>query len=81
MRVIDDWNECDVVNNVWSGAVNTVKYLSLEEVGLILMTLEECYPEGMTTTQLNDFFWFEDDTIAKWLGYNNFEEIMEREDN
>jgi hypothetical protein len=22
--------------------------------------------------------WFEDDTIAEWLGYNDFDEIMNR---
>ena len=32
----------------------------------------------MTDTELNDFMWFEDDTIAEWLGYNDFDEIMNR---
>ena len=32
----------------------------------------------MTETELNDFFWFKRDTIAEWLGYENFDEIMER---
>ena len=42
--------------------------------------LEELYPEGMEEVEVNDFFWFEDDTIAEWLGYSSFEEIIERED-
>ena len=62
----------------WSGAKDTVKYLTDEEVNIIFEMLEELYPEGMDETQVNDFFWFEDDTIAEWLGYRSFEEIMDR---
>ena len=40
--------------------------------------LKECYPDGIGETELNDIFWFEEDMIAEWLGYNNFDEIMER---
>ena len=63
----------------WSGAKDTVKYLTESELDTIESYLEELYPEGMTDTELNDFMWFEDDTIAEWLGYNDFDEIMERE--
>ena len=62
----------------WSGAKDTVKYLTDEEVNTIFEMLEELYPEGMGETEVNDFFWFEDDTIAEWLGYRSFEEIMDR---
>lgn len=61
----------------WSGARDTVKYLDDDEIDTIVSMLEEIYPEGMTDTELNDFFWFEDDTIAEWLNYSSFEEIME----
>ena len=62
----------------WSGAKDTVKYLTESELDTIESYLEELYPEGMTDTELNDFMWFEDDTIAEWLGYNDFDEIMNR---
>ena len=62
----------------WSGAKDTVKYLTESELETIESNLEELYPEGMTDTELNDFMWFEDDTIAEWLGYNDFDEIMSR---
>ena len=62
----------------WSGAKDTVKYLTDEEVNMIFEMLEELYPEGMDETEVNDLFWFEDDTIAEWLGYRSFEEIMDR---
>lgn len=77
MRVYKDIYLSDF--EFWSGAKDTVKYLSVSELDTIETILEELYPEGMSNTEINDFFWFEDETIADWLGYNNFEEIMERE--
>lgn len=64
----------------WSGAKDTVKYLTDDELDQIEAILEDCYPDGMEDVQINDFFWFEDDTIAEWLGYSDFEEIMHRDD-
>lgn len=64
----------------WSGGKDTVEDLTPNEVETIISILETEYPDGMSEGELNDFFWFERDTIAKWLGYSNFEEIMYRED-
>jgi len=64
----------------WSGAKYTVKYLTDDELDTIEEILEELYPDGMDETELNDLFWFEDDLIAEWLGYDDFEAIMEREE-
>lgn len=63
----------------WSGAKSTVAYLTDEELDTIESILDDCNPDGMDETELNDFFWFEEDTIAEWLGYKSFDEIMERE--
>ena len=62
----------------WSGAEDRVKYLTLDELDTIEAILEDCFPDGIGETELNDIFWFEEDLIAEWLGYNNFDEIMER---
>ena len=59
----------------WGGAKDRVKYLSDEQLDTIENTLEELYPEGMSETEINDLFWFEEDTIAEWLGYENFDKI------
>lgn len=64
----------------WSGAKDTAKYLTLEELDTIEDILEEVYPEGVDETEINDFFWFEGDTIAEWLGFDSFEEIMFRDE-
>ena len=62
----------------WSGAKDTAKYLTEDEMNTIECILEEQYPDGMSETELNDFFWFEEDLIAEWLGYEDFEAIMNR---
>lgn len=62
----------------WAGAKDRVKYLTDDELEQIEEILEEIYPEGLSETDINDLFWFEEDLIAEWLGYENFEEIMER---
>lgn len=62
----------------WSGALDTVKYLTDEELDTIEGILEELNPDGLSETEINDTFWFGDDEIAYWLGYDSFEEIMER---
>ena len=77
MRV---WKDVTTVYDFkfWSGGKDTVEDLTCNEVETIISILEDCYPEGMSETELNDFFWFERDIIAEWLGYKNFDEIMER---
>ena len=64
----------------WSGAKDRANYLTYDEIEKVFSILEEIYPEGMSEMEVNDFFWFEEDTIAEWLGYNSFEEIENRED-
>lgn len=63
----------------WGGAKDTVKYLTTEELDYIEQMLDMDY-EMMSETEINDYFWFEDDVIAETLGYENFEQLMkERE--
>ena len=64
----------------WAGAKDRVKYLTRDELEQIEERLEEICPEGLSETDLNDLFWHEDDLIAEWLGYENFEELLEREE-
>lgn len=60
----------------WSGATYTAKYLTDSELESIEAQLEELYPDGLSETQVNDLFWFEDNFIAEMLGYNDFESLM-----
>ena len=64
----------------WAGGKDTIEELTEEELEQIEQILEEIYPEGMDETEVNDFFWFERELIAEWLGYEDFDEIMERDE-
>lgn len=68
----------EVRDLVWSGGDEWVSELTDEQIEEILTNLDELYPDGMTDTELNDFFWFEADTYAKWLGYKDAEQLLER---
>ena len=48
----------------WSGAVSTYETLTHEQLKQLDNILEECYPEGITDTQVNDLLWFDTDCIA-----------------
>lgn len=59
----------------WSGAKEHC--FSDSELSQIESVLEELYPDGMTDTQINDLFWFEEESICEWIGIN-YEEYLER---
>lgn len=63
--------------NFWSGGKDTAEALSLEEIDTVGSMLEDAYPDGMEETDINDFFWFERDTIAEWLGYRNADAMFD----
>lgn len=53
----------------WSGAKDT--YEAIVDAGKLDdldFYLEDIYPEGLTTTQLNDLLWFDGDTVLSDLG-------------
>lgn len=65
----------------WSGARDRAKYFTHNDFAQIESILEELYPEGIAETTINDLFWFEEDMLAEWLGFADFEEFeKERED-
>jgi len=67
----------------WAGARDTVKYLTndeLDHIERILSEWEEIYIQTLSETELNDFFWFESDVIASWLGYRDFDELIAERD-
>ena len=59
-----------------SGASYMAERVTSEEFGIIENYLEELYPDGMDEEQINDFFWFEGDTIAQILGYEDEDDMM-----
>ena len=62
----------------WSGAVAFADLLTYKELNQLEDYIEELYPDGATETDINDLFWFEDETICDWLGLNS-EEVYNRD--
>lgn len=75
-----DMDAQDIRDMVWSGAEDRVRCLSDREIDTIIDILAEQYPDGIDETELNDFFWFDDDIYAEWLGFADAEELWEDED-
>lgn len=65
----------------WSGAVYTMETLRKleDETGAnVFDILEACIDdmgEGVDETTVNDILWFENDIIAEWLGYEDWEAL------
>ena len=62
----------------WSGAVQRAVKLTDDEFDRIENILVELYPDGMSATDINDFFWFDFETIAEWIGTTE-EDVLNRE--
>ena len=60
----------------WSGAKSNAELLTPEELDLIDEYLQDIVDEILTETELNDFMWFETETIADWLNYSSWEELF-----
>lgn len=61
----------------WGGAKDIANLIEDDEFYIIEELLEALYPDGITETQVNDFFWFEGDTIAQALGYVDEEDMLD----
>ena len=71
------WSDDSIRNfNFWSGAKDTIEDLTYEDLDIIEEHLELLSGGEISDVELNDFFWFERDTIARWLGYEDYEELM-----
>ena len=58
----------------WCGAKDNAETLTSEQLDMVESILEGECPDGMEDTQINDFFWFEFDTIREWLGIEKEED-------
>lgn len=65
--IIDNSSLCDF--DAWSGAVETKRIiLEHDKESEFEAYIDECYPDGLTDTQLNDLLWFESDFLFEYLG-------------
>lgn len=60
--------------NFWSGAKDNAKELTFSQLNEVESIIEYLYPDGINETQLNDFFWFEFETVKEWLNITDEDE-------
>lgn len=62
-------------------AMQFVKYLTYHEVCVLADCIEDMYA-GTTPSErdLNEFLWLESDTWVTWLGFEDTDELLDREE-
>ena len=76
MKVTMDINFSDFQS--WSGATDTQKtIIENNKENEFESLLEELFPDGMTDTELNDYMWFNSESIFEQLGIKEEEEEEE----
>lgn len=76
MYVTTEITEYNIYDELWSGGRETLDDLTDDQIATVLNMLEETVSPDFSLTDLNDFFWFERDTIAEWLGYDSYDDLM-----
>lgn len=70
------YRECSLTDfEPWSGGADRYNVLTYEQLEQLEPIFEELFPDGASETEINDMFWFEDDTIAEWLGFEDWEAL------
>lgn len=78
MKIYEETSLADF--KFWSGAKDRTENLTIEDFETIERELECMYPDGIEDGELNDMFWFEFDTIAQMLGYEDEEDFDRKRD-
>lgn len=55
----------------WSVAKENAQLLTPEQLDIVESILEDCYPDGVDETELNDIFWFDFDAVCDWINIDN----------
>ena len=76
MYIKQDIDFNDLMNNCWSGAIDTLKTIEEhdKEDELMKHLEEQWVDEVPTMTEINDYLWFEDEFIFECLGISESEE-------
>lgn len=75
MYIKQDMDFNDLMNNCWSGAIDTLKTIEEHDKEEELIEfLEGYFYDTPTITEVNDLLWFEDDYVFFELGISEDEE-------
>lgn len=80
MYIKQDMDFNDLMENCWSGAIDTLK--TIEENGKedeLMQLLEDAFDECPDITRINDYLWFSDEDIFECLGISESEEEEEED--
>ena len=61
----------------WSGAKQFAEQLTHSELNQLEGYIEDFYIDGITETDINDLFWFQDEEVCEWLGLD-IDEVYNR---
>ena len=71
LKVIIDFSEY----KPWSGAIETYELIKdADKLDELEAYLEECYPDGITETKINDILWFDGEEVLSYLGLGDAED-------
>lgn len=84
MYIKQDMDFNDLMNNCWSGAIDTLKTIEEHDKEDELMeylkeTFGFYFDNVPTMTEVNDYLWFEDEAIFEALGISEIEDEEEEE--
>lgn len=81
MYIKQDMDFNDLMENCWSGAVDTLRTIEEydKENELMSHLKERWFDEVPTMTDINDYLWFEDEFIFQCLGISETEEEEEED--
>ena len=72
------YSETDIRDfEFWEGGKYVADVFSEDDLEEIQDRLEELYPDGMSDTELNDLFWYDEDFVAELAGYSSFQKAKD----
>ena len=72
------YSEVDIRDfEFWDGGEYVADVFSEDDLEEIQNKLEELYPDGMSDTELNDLFWYDEDFVAGLAGYSSFQKAKD----
>lgn len=82
MYIKNDMDFNDLMENCWSGAIDTLRTIeeNNKEKELMAHLEEQWLDEVPTMTEINDYLWFEDEFIFQCLEISETEEEEEEDD-
>lgn len=69
MEIKKDYGFYDLKEEVWSGAIDTIKTIAEnDKEDELMQLLEEIFEEVPTITEVNDLLWFDSEWVFEQLG-------------